>query len=61
MALATTGLIIFAANRSSVKHQVRQLLTARECQGSNLCGANLSEVFLEGINLEKANLKDANL
>jgi hypothetical protein len=31
--LATIGLIIFAANGSSVKHQVRQLLVARECRG----------------------------
>ncbi|MEG4455205.1 hypothetical protein [Microcoleus sp. N9_A1] len=27
--LVTTGLIIFAANGSSVKHQVRQLLVTR--------------------------------
>ncbi|MCW6052067.1 hypothetical protein QUB60_09045 [Microcoleus sp. A2-C5] len=33
--LATTSLIIFAANGSSVKHQVRQLLVARECRGCN--------------------------
>ncbi|MEG4228178.1 hypothetical protein QUA35_18325 [Microcoleus sp. N9_B2] len=36
--LANTGLIIFAANGSSVKHQVRQFIVAREW---NAGGANL--------------------